>query len=223
MKYLKKLLIGLYLIKLRISYAGYQPIPWLKLEAKDRTRSTYDRWDAIEKNIGEIVRGSALDIGSNVGFFTLKYAHEGFFTIGVERYSGSGDFANFIRHQTKTENVAFSHMEITPKNINTLPEVDLINLLSVWHHWVQEFGLQSGNQMLETVWKKTKQCLIFEGGEDTEIQKLGIVEDPKTWTKQQLQKVCEGGEIIEIGSFSSEHPTDPVMRTLYMIKKIQDT
>lgn len=219
MKYVKQLLAHLYLVKLKFTYKGYQPLPWIGLNAKDRTQSSNDRWDAIQANIRNTPRGSVLDIGCNVGYFTLKYAQEGFFSIGVERESATVDFSNFLRHHLKMENVCFSHMEMNPDNIHSIPEVNIINLLSVWHHWVSEFGLEKGNQMLSAVWDKTQDCLIFEGGEDTELEKLGIADDAKKWTEEQLKRVCEGGDVIEIGKFNSEHPTAPVMRTLFMVKR----
>jgi len=77
-------------------FRAYQPMPWIGLKTRKRDESTQQRWQAIEKNLGT-VGGTALDIGSNPGYFVLRLAEKGFYGIGIDMAYGHEQALDMLR------------------------------------------------------------------------------------------------------------------------------
>ena len=164
-----------------MKYKDYQPLPWINKTSYKRNHSTLSRWDAIEKEI-KISGGSAMDIGCNLGFFVLSLAEKGFFTIGVDTQPGFKVYSEYAVKKADLHNAVFSTIEIAPDNIgspksskyysntsfpvNSLPTVDIVIFMSVWHHWINAYGFVKSKHMLRILWEKTNYALFFESGED---------------------------------------------------------
>src|SRR5215211_5656833 len=68
----------------RASSVGYQPLPWVDSPGR-RTEGSESRWEAIAGLLDSLAIRSALDVGCNLGYFTIMLAERGIPTIGVER------------------------------------------------------------------------------------------------------------------------------------------
>jgi SAM-dependent methyltransferase len=196
----------------------YQPVPWLGTRQSKREASTIGRWNAIEQDLS-LTKGNVIDIGCNVGYFTMKFAEKDFFSLGIDGDSENIYVANLARQVAKVEKVAFMNSFITPDNINELPKADVITFFSVWHHWIGLYGLDQARNMLATLWSKTNHTLYFEGGEDTEIASLDVTLSPQQWIEQELLHLCEGATLTVLGRFDSGTHKEQGYRTLIALKK----
>ena len=198
-------------------FRRYQPLPWIGLSTRKRDASTLQRWEAIEKHIG-IDSGSAMDIGSNLGYFVLRLAEKGFFTLGLDTAYENIKVAQYAQKKAAIDNAAFSFMTVKPDNVNSLPDVDILIFFSVWHHWIEDFGHEQAADMLATLWSKTHHVMFFETGEDKEILQLGIKEAPAQWAKSELERICPDGRVEVIGgSDRGTHQKGNLIRTLFAV------
>lgn len=201
-------------------FRAYQPMPWIGLKTRKRDESTRQRWRAIEQNLG-IDAGTALDIGSNLGYFVLRLAEQGFYRIGIDMAYGNVKIAQYAQRKAGIENAAFSVMAVTPDNIEILPAVDVVVFFSVWHHWIAAYGLESALRMLSITWRKTRHVMFFETGEDTEIQRFGITGKPADWVRSQLALTCTDATIRVIGEFDrGAHQKIRQTRTLFTVYRL---
>ena len=184
------------------------------------TRSCNDRWAAIEGVIPE-KKGSILDIGSNIGFFTFKFAEKGYLSHGVEADVLNILISNSIKEKYKISNAIFSQDIVDEIFIREMSDYFLINNLSVFHHWVKRFGEEKALNMLKEISEKCE-YMFFETGQYNEkemdwSQLLDFMgNNPKEWVIKKFKSF--GFKKVEvIGQF----PTglNNVNRYLYFAKK----
>ena len=201
------------------NFAHYQPLPWIGKRSFKRDESTFERWEAIKKEI-DIKNGSALDIGSNLGFFALRLSEMGFYSIGIDMKHGFKVISEYAQKKAGIGNAAFSTMALTPDNISSLPVVDITLFLSVWHHWIKHYGYEKAKIMFEVLWRKTNHVMFVESGEDSEIKRLNIKEEPSVWIRKELESICSGGSIKILGTFDKgAHKKKRDNRTLFAVFK----
>lgn len=105
--------------------------------------------------------GSVLDIGSNLGAFTVRAAQEGCIALGIEREQ---NLVHRARAANKgTRGCAFMGANIDLTMCERLPTFDVILLLSVHHHWHHAFGATAAADMLRCVVLKARKLVVFEG------------------------------------------------------------
>jgi len=201
------------------NFARYQPLPWIGKHSFKRDVSTIQRWDAIQNEIPEN-GGSALDIGCNLGYFVLSMAERGFYVVGIDMSPGYRVISEYVQKKAGLDNATFCSMRLTPENISSLPKVDIVIFLSVWHHWIRAFGIDKARLMFRTLWDKTNHTLFFESGEDKEIKDLDLRIPISEWLRGELKQICSNGIVKPLGSFDrGTHKKRRQNRTLYAIKK----
>ena len=104
---------------------------------------------------------SVLDVGSNLGAFTVRAANEGIFAVGIENDSLLVRRAKVIHAGAKR--CAFMEANVDLALCAQLPDFDAILLLSVHHHWHHVFGAAKAAEMIKCMVRKAKRVLIFEG------------------------------------------------------------
>lgn len=149
-------------------YANYQPLPWLDLKKVKRGTSSFERWKLIKKDIDRDI-GTFLDIGANVGFFSIQLALDGHTVIAVDFQKNLQLIFEYAVRKAGVNNVGYMTGAITPDNISNYPKTDFVLLLSVWHHWVKVFGLNSARDMLIELIKNTDKKIYFESGDEDEL------------------------------------------------------
>lgn len=185
--------------------SDYQPIPWLGLDnAEIRGESTLQRWNLIRDSIDKN-SDSLKDIGCCVGFFCFKASEDlDLQSIGIDANESFLRMANFVRSNSKfnkPEKVDFHHLNLDPKTSRLLPTTDITILLSVWHHWVFDYGIEEATKILQRVWESTRSQMFFETGEDEIIDEfsLPIQGDIRSWVTTYLESNLQNSNVRIIG------------------------
>jgi len=206
---------------------AYQPLPWIGQDNARRSEGSLARWEAIQRTISGYAVRSALDIGCNVGYFSFSLANKGFPTLGVDSDDRFLRIARYAARRIGANNVGFSSMLVSSKTANLLPDVDLILLLSVWHHWVKAYGLDDATELLARVWGKCAQLMFFETGEDEMPVDYGLPAmepTPAQWLEDYLAKACPGSTVTNLGQFKAFAPGGDnrrltVQRNLFVVAR----
>lgn len=117
-----------------------------------------ERWELLKANIDD-EDSTILDIGCAEGHLTARFAELGLMSIGIERYAHS--VASARTSNGDQSNLGFLQFEATPESIDSLPTVDVVLLLTVYHHWVREYGWENAEEMMRSVGEKCGK-LFFE-------------------------------------------------------------
>ena len=107
--------------------------------------------------------------------FSGQLSDRGLFTIGIERKRER--LTNAKHSYGENERLAFMHSEITPATITDLPSVDVVLLLTVYHHWTKNFGQEPAENMLRSLASKSNK-IFFEPP--------GHIDDPEEFIKYQI-------------------------------------
>ena len=126
---------------------NYQPLPWLNIDVGDRGQGCMLRWQAINNLMSQEFR-SAIDVGCNIGFFTFRLAENNITCIGIESDSLSYNIASKVKKICNFNNVAFLNQTLEPSNIASLPSVDVVLCLSVFHHFVRYYGFSAAKGLI---------------------------------------------------------------------------
>ncbi|MAI28665.1 MAG: hypothetical protein CMP38_00510 [Rickettsiales bacterium] len=197
----------------------YQPIYNAK-ESLKVTRACLDRWKVIQKKL-PLKKKSVLDIGSNIGFFTFKFAENNFLAHGIESDILSVLVSESIKQKNQVQNVFFSLETVDEVFIKKMPKYQIVNNLSVFHHWVKRYGDKKALRMLSYL---VKHCdyMFFETGQvnevDMEWSKLlkFMKNDPESWVINTLKKFGFR-DVLCIGQFNTG--LSNVKRNLFFAKK----
>ncbi len=198
---------------------AYQPVPWLGIDVSDRDQSSWQRWEAIERELGNF-NGSALDIGCNTGFFTFQLAQRGSLCIGIETAGMSFWLCNRIREATGLDRAGFLRFKLDADSVALLPRVDVTIFLSVFHHMVRDYGFPQAERIVEQLLARTNRVMFFETGQSDEegpswTGHLPLMDpDPETWLIEFFRSKGVG-KVVPLGAYGT-HLT-PTKRTLLAV------
>lgn len=167
----------------------YEPVPQLKIRVgKKKTMRAVERWNMIEREI-PLKPMSVLDIGCNVGYYSINLAEKGHFVTALDnRFFAS--IVYYEKEALKLKQLSSFCMKLSPANIDALPKYDCVFLLSVFHHWCREYGSEAAMKMLDVIYTKTNRMLFFETGQtDSASEKYrkalpNMGDDPEKWMHQ---------------------------------------
>ncbi len=147
----------------------YAPDAFLSrnVTSKDE-RASYGRLDAINAFLSPDDKPTTLDVGCNLGFFTFNMAKRGGFSIGIDYGRNEILAAKALAFKNGIENIAFTHMEITPENASLLPKTDMVICLSIFHHWIRKLGQEKSLEIMRGLAGSTKKYFIFDSGQPNE-------------------------------------------------------
>jgi len=201
----------------------YQPIPWLGFDKAIRGEDTEARWQAIEAEIEALdINGSAIDLGSQLGYFCLRLAERDWVCMAVEREERTHRAAQLISKATGIDGVTYRNLEVNPDNVDNMPTVDVTIFLSVWHHICAAHGLSSAKTLLSQVLEQTNKICFFETGQSNEpytpgtdwIHEIPSMEpNPTEWIEELLGD-CGATEVKILGEFDTPHLSS-TPRTLF--------
>lgn len=189
------------------SATPYQDLPWVGLEHARRGAASQARWEVMLPLIEGLQVRSAVDIGANAGWFCFAFDRAGVPAVAIdseERNLRIGIYAR--RHAPQPSQVQFMLMDVEPDTVDLLPPGDAVLFLAVWHHVVKARGFATASALLRGIWGKTGRVLFFETGELELPEGWGLPEmapDPRTWLTRYLASVCEGGNVVHVGSFDA--------------------
>jgi SAM-dependent methyltransferase len=194
-------------LRFRIDYATaphYQPLPWRegRFGSARRAEGVLSRWTAMLPVIEELEPESALDIGCNAGWFTLNLAALGIPTVGLEAFPPYYRTAIYAVKRARAQNVAVMATELNERTSRLLPDVDCTLFLAVWHHFVQQYGMDGATELLCEVWRHTSKMLFFESGEREMGPEFGLPAlepDARIWFTNYLRETCPGATVRHLG------------------------
>ena len=203
----------------------YQPLPWLGLHQARRGTGTRARWRLLAPLLDAYPLRTALDLGCHTGYFSMALAQRGIVTLGVDADERALRIARYATNRLHSTRLAFSCMMITPDTLDLLPQVDLVLVLSIWHHWVRSYGLAGASAILATIWRRTNQILVFETGEDempADFRLPNMQGNPAGWLAGYLAEQCAGGTVRPLGQAQAFAPGGDerrhvAYRTLFMV------
>jgi hypothetical protein len=198
----------------------YHELPWVGVRGGRRAESTKTRWQRIAPLVEAHGARSVVDIGSSAGWFGFKLAERGVPTIAVERSPRGLRLGLYTRKKSGLDEVSFLTMEVSPSTVDLLPAADCVLLLSVWHHFVREWGFEEATEMLAGIWDRTGRLLFFETGEDempASWQLPAMLPDARSWLTEFLATVCAGASIVHLGLHDALSPdNEPCRRNLFV-------
>jgi SAM-dependent methyltransferase len=210
---------------------AYQNLPWSGITGARRAAGSAARLEAMLEALRdeEAYPRSVLDIGCNVGYFSLSLAQRGLIAFGVDMDRTALRVATISSRDLGENSGTFVPIEMncTPESIPLLPDVDIVICLSVWHHWVRHSGLAIASENLTKLWSKTKTALFFDSGESEmpSIYNLPFGdESPAKWLEQYLGELLPSAHVRALGRFAAFGPGDRettanVSRTLFHISR----
>lgn len=205
----------------------YQPLPWVGVHtAGVRGRGSISRWEDIATHLPNGKSRSALDVGCCYGFFSIKLAERGYNVIGVDLDPRHVRIARYATPAALRPTCNFLELEITPDNAATLGEVDCTLLLSVWHHWVQRFGLPVATELLAGTWRRTGELLAFESGEGEVAEEFNLpftTDNARAWLSDYLAVTCPGSSVELLSEHAvgdyAHYKTRQAKRGLFLLRR----
>lgn len=200
--------------------SSYQPRVGLDDQGAERVRPTTARWEAIAPHLP--MTGSALDVGCNNGFFTFKMAEHGLLSLGIDSSSRNIATARLLGLRNDPPHAAFARLHLTSQTAASLPTVDVVLCLSVFHHLVRYQGLEEATEVMRLLASKSQRLMVFETGQPDEVskswwQELAFMgDDPQAWVSEFLTGLGFA-RVRQLGSFPGHE--NPVERALVIAEK----
>jgi SAM-dependent methyltransferase len=203
----------------------YQPLPWLGKNHARRAAGVHTRWRAIESFIDAHPVATALDIGCNVGYFSIQLATRGITTVGVEKSPKCYRLFLYAIRKLKLSNAGVLVFDVQPSTVRLLPPADCVLFLSVWHHLVRTEGLAAAGDVLKGLWDKTGTALFFESGEN----ELGahwnlppLDPSPDQFFSRYLTEQLDNARVEHLGQHDAFAPDgSPCRRSLFACHRIR--
>lgn len=199
----------------------YQPLPWIGLHKARRDAGVLSRWNLIEKELDRLNVHSNMDIGCNVGYFSISIAKKGITALGVEGDPKYYRMLQYTIRKMNLKNIGVLSWQLNEESIKMLPAVDSIIFLSVWHHLVKHQGHDSATNILKTLWEKNKKVLFFETGELEMPEHYNLPDmqpSPKAYLSKYLEDTCHGSKVKYLGQHQAFSPDNNIInRNLFAV------
>ena len=200
---------------------AYQPLPQVGLGGGLRERAAHSRWGPVSALLAETAPATGLDIGSQVGFFTLAMARLGIPTTAVEMEPRNYRTLLHVRDRLGLDNIGVLVLRLTPATVPLLPAADAVLFMSVWHHLVRWHGEPAARAMLRTVWDRAGRVLVFETGQNEMPARYRMPDmggQPRAWIAAMLGRECPDGTVRWLGRHPAADPDRrPCQRHLFAV------
>jgi SAM-dependent methyltransferase len=175
----------------------YHPPPG-QADSVEEGRRVEARAKAIRSHV-DLSGATVLDLGCSGGYFTFSFAQESERVVGVDADRAVIQRNRRFASEHGFDNVEFVEGKISPEPLSTLPDVDVVLFLSVFHHilaaseayaWNDGTGPQNARSVIEAVREKAG-VLVFEMGMPDEgkdwcsdLPPMGS--DPSKWIEREI-------------------------------------
>lgn len=191
----------------------YQPLPWVGLEGGRRAVGSKNRLQAMLAYLERraLSPSVTLDVGANLGFFSLTFAERGAIAYAVEAEPLNVRIAQIASTRIESSSGAFVPIRLwcRPDTISRLPPSNVTLCLSIWHHWVRGFGLEGATSMLRELLGKTSDVLFFDTGENEMPDHYNLPfrdADARSWLQNYLRGFDEAVNVLSLGDFDAFMP-----------------
>jgi hypothetical protein len=153
-------------------------------------------------------------------------AERGFVVLGCEPSRRLVRIAIAAADHLQQPSVAFMPVAVGPANAGSLPDADIVLVLSVFHDWCEAFGFQRSLEMLDVVWQRTRKMLFFEAPNTAEnatirthMPSMGASPDAAKMYLEQILSRLEHGEVALLGHFPTDFRGDKERRHLFVVRR----
>jgi hypothetical protein len=203
---------------------AYQPLPQVGRRGGVRECGVHSRWQVIAALLDEVEPATGLDIGSQVGFFTLAMARRGTPTTAVEMEPRNYRTLLHVRDRLGLADVGVLVLRLTPATTSLLPSADAVLFMSVWHHLVRWHGEPGARAVLRALWARTGRVLVFETGENEMPARYRLPDmgrQPQAWIDAMLRAECPNGTVRFLGLHPAADPDGrPCRRHLFGVLRV---
>jgi SAM-dependent methyltransferase len=208
-----------------VAKAGGRPYEPVEIAGKrfDNVRDSEGRWQAVAKVLDRYAVRNVLDVGCAEGWFVRQAAADrNCFAIGIEATDALfvGELA---RLHDRVERAATIRAFMTPEALRSLPKFDAVICMSVVHHIIRAFGVESAEQFVKALASRVEKVLIFEigtAGESSWTAHLpGESRGQETFVRGFLER-CGFHKIRIIAETPSYHRE--VQRLLFAAEPLRD-
>ena len=204
----------------------YQPVPTLPFRHATRARGSESRWAAMSPLIQSLAPRQAVDVGADAGYFALQLGWLGVPTVAMDGDPRAQRTAMLAVRRSGLHTVAVTSLRLEPANVGLVPPADCVLVLSVWHHFVRDHGLEAATTMVQSIWAKTGKVMLFDTGESEMPPSFGLpamVPDGRTWLRDYLAHACAGSRIEHLGRHAAfDAEGEPCERNLFAVVRIED-
>lgn len=138
--------------------SGFSPFHY----QTDQRADLDQRWEIMRPHVSES-DSNLLDIGCAEGALMERFANLGLFCIGME--ASEVRVAQAQKLIDSNENAVVLNMTVGPNQIDNLPHFNIILLLTVYHHWIRNYGFDDAEDMLQTLVVKSDKLYFEPPGE----------------------------------------------------------
>lgn len=135
------------------------------MDNAERAKASWDKLAKIRETLAGQPCLSVLDVGCSVGFFSFSLAEDGHLVLGMEMHPKPLKWYRKVKEKVAMPAAALWEMPVTPQNVHTLPTVDVVLLLSVYHAWCVVYGADVATEMLRVLSTKARTWMFFETAE----------------------------------------------------------
>lgn len=169
----------------------------------------------IMDHLSKLEFTSCLDLGSNLGFYSINIAKKfNVVVLGFEKFLQNVIKSNLEVQNQNLKNCFFFQNDINQNSIKNIPDSDITLVLSIFHHWVNQNGLDDTLKMMKEIISKNKKYIFFELCEDSLSNYINDEKDEK----ELLGKIFNRQEVLYLGSNQIRNDSN-IVRKLYLIKK----
>jgi len=171
-----------------------------------------DRMAVIDEQLKDINAGSFMDVGSQFGYFVYAMAEKGLVSFGIELSPDSVWLSKKIGEINKISNCGFLNIDVTPESVKSLPAVDIVSCMSVYHHWVRNNDFNYADKIMDSLCSRARKAIVFDTGQNDEIapwaSSLNFMgDDPKIWIEKYLKS--KGFSSVKyLGEFTASHVSE---------------
>lgn len=198
----------------------YQPVPGLSARSALRADGCVSRWEAMRGVLDRVNVRSAVDVGSNGGFFSLSLGAAGIPTLAVDQHPANARTASLAARKAGLSNVGVTTLTLASDTVELLGPVDCIVFLSVWHHLVMWGGLDHATTLLNQLWARTRVVMFFDTGENEMPDWFGLpamTPDSRSWLTTYLSRL-PGARVEHLGRHDAfDADGNPCKRHLFAI------
>jgi 2-polyprenyl-3-methyl-5-hydroxy-6-metoxy-1,4-benzoquinol methylase len=209
-----------------LGYRQYHPL--YGLEERDREmlpvgrRPVTPRWELIAPRLPE--SGSAMDIGSQHGWYVFMLAQHGLVSLGVDQHEPDVRLSQWLALYNGTSKASFIHLDVNPDSVKSLPAVDVVLCMSVFHHWARLHGLAHAEAIMQALADRCRDRMFFETGQPGESDRkwhddLSFIQPtPEAWSSEFLQRL--GFDVVaHLGDTKSGKAKKRGTRSLMLAQK----
>lgn len=139
-----------------------------------------------------------LDAGTYIGYFAQHFTRMGADVVGIEFDVRNYDMAVLLKKLSGCDSLVLRNMGI--QDISDDEEFDIVFMMSVlnWHMYT-ELGIQ----IMEKINRITKKYLVWESGDEIELEKKFVLEHSSFTRYEKIMDTFGTGKIRELGIFSN--------------------